>query len=283
MDCDFLGKGINSAPDPFVTLIMLDPKKIKIKFPDKIEIIILEHTDSTNNYFKTYQPSKKMCCCFSEVQTQGRGRLNRTWHSPFGKNIYLSSYYLFQKNMHELSGLSIVIGLAIAKTLRQLGLKDELSVKWPNDLLHNSKKIAGILIDVRIKSDEFTEAVIGIGLNVNMLPDKKFSSPEELDQPWTSISEALGKIILDRNIVASELIKQLYLYIQRFEQKGLNDFLKEWQAIDHLKGKKVTLDVSGNLITGIAEGINEEGHLLLRLENGEVRNFSSGDAFLKKK
>lgn len=262
-------------------LILLDSNKIHIEFIDEIEIIIVESIDSTNNYFKTHLPLKKMSCCFAEIQTQGKGRLNRTWHSPFGKNIYLSCHYKFQKELKKLAGLSLVMSLAVVTVLRELGLAEGVSVKWPNDVLYHGKKIAGILIDMRTESQEYNEVIIGIGLNVNMMSDEKFLSAEPILQLWTSLREALG-VSFDRNYVASVLIQQLYLYIQRFEQKNLMDFLKEWQAVDSLMNKQVTLNFSNMPVTGIASGINSEGHLLLHLQNGEIRAFSSGEAFLMK-
>lgn len=260
-------------------LILLEPNEIKksLSHEHNIELTVLESTDSTNAYFKT-QPkiktiTKTIKCCLSEQQTQGRGRLNRVWHSPFGKNIYLSCYYPFQKDISELAGLSLVVGLSTLAALRSLGLTHDICTKWPNDLLCGNKKMAGILIDIQAESHGVSDVTIGIGLNVNML---------SAEQTWTSLAEETGHL-WDRNHVAAVLLEHLLTYMRRFEQQGFAVFIDEWMASDSLMKKTVTLNHANNFITGEVIGINPQGHLLLRLSDGHVHAFSSGDATLVKK
>lgn len=255
---------------------------------NEVNIIVLKSIDSTNHYFKTedfkkLSAGKKIHCCFSEEQTQGRGRLNRSWHSPFGQNIYLSCYYPLKKSMSELSGLSLVVGLAIVSALKSLGLTHHIRVKWPNDVLCHQKKMAGILIDIMDKHDDFCSVILGIGLNVNMMPEDIDSSPDSITQSWTSLREEFG-IEFDRNHVAAVLLQKVLTYVRDFDQEGLSVFLKEWSAVDFLKGQEVTLQYQNSVsMMGEAMGINSNGHLLLRLPDGNVQAFSSGEASLKKK
>ncbi|MCD8542085.1 MAG: biotin--[acetyl-CoA-carboxylase] ligase [Gammaproteobacteria bacterium] len=264
------------------SLILLDPDYIKDAVSYPVELTVLESVDSTNNFLKTQEKKKHMRCCFAEHQTQGRGRLDRRWHSPFGKNIYFSCNYLFQKDVSELAGLSSTISLAILETLRQLNVADEAMVKWPNDVLYKHKKISGVLIDVQAESHGITSAIIGIGLNVNMTNKDIEKSNAVLTQAWTSLQSETN-ISYDRNLVAVLLIQNLLHYVDRFEHKGFHDFMDEWKACDALANKTIAIEHHGVIIHGEALGINAQGHLLLRKSDGSVHGFSSGDTSMLKK
>lgn len=262
-------------------LILLEADQIKKTLSYEIELTVLESIDSTNNYFKTQPKTPTIKCCLSEQQTQGRGRLNRVWHSPFGKNLYLSCYYPFQKDISELAGLSLVVGLSILATLRTLGIYNGIYTKWPNDVLCRDKKIAGILIDVQAESHGMIDVTIGVGLNVNMLPIDE-EATNDISQAWTSLSEETGTS-WDRNHVAAILLEHLFAYVHRFEQQGFMVFIDEWMSADGLMKKIVTLNYMNNFITGEVVGVNPQGHLLLRLPDESIRSFSSGDVTLVKK
>lgn len=263
-------------------LILLEPDLIKKALPYEIDITVLESIDSTNNFFKTSDKRNTIQCCLAERQTQGRGRLHRTWHSPFGKNLYLSCYYPFQKDISELTGLSLVVSLAVLSTLRTLGFTKDINVKWPNDVLCQEKKIAGILIDIQAESHGASDVTIGIGLNVNMTLDDTPSSVEFINQLWTSLYEEKGTAF-DRNHVAAILLEHLLKYIRCFEQEGFAVFLNEWATVDSLHKKTVTVNYKNELITGEAVGVNQKGYLLLRLADDNVHAFSSGEISLVKK
>ncbi len=264
------------------SLILLEPNRIKKSLTYELELTVLESVDSTNNFLKNQTKKSPIRGCFSEHQTQGRSRLNRTWHSPFGKNLYFSCGYLFQKDVSELAGLSLAVSLSIFNTLQTLGITEEMSVKWPNDVLCHNKKIAGVLIDVQAESHGVTNVIIGIGLNVNMLHSDIKQSDEMINQAWTSLQEE-KKVSYDRNYVAAILVQCLLEYLNRFEQYGFQDFTEEWKQTDALAKKNVTLNYNNHLITGEVLGINPQGHLLLRQNDGTIRAFSSGDASLLKK
>lgn len=212
----------------------------------------------------------------AEQQTSGKGRLNRTWHSPFGKNIYLSCLYPFQKDISELSGLSLVTSLAIIKTLKQW-VKKGLFVKWPNDIICDHKKISGSLIEIQAESHGTCQAIIGIGINVNMMQDD-----QAITQPWTSLQKMLGHPV-DRNELAANLINHLIDYMQQFNQHGFPYFVDEWNETDSLMHQVITIKNVHEKIQGKVAGVNEQGHLLLKLSNGKIRAFSSGDTSVVKK
>lgn len=257
-------------------LILLDKKLIRKQVIHKSVILdIFESIGSTNDYLKNYFSFNKVRVCAVEHQAHGRGRFNRSWHSPFGQNIYLSCLYPFQKDLSELAGLSLVVSLAVIKTLKAYNLPAGLGVKWPNDVTYQAKKLAGCLIDVQAEANGTCSAIIGIGLNVNMLHDEK----NEITQPWTSLRAILGAYV-DRNLLCAALINNIVDYLQQFEKHSLSIFLAEWQQFDALYSRKVVLEINNNKLCGKAKGINEQGHLLIQLENGATQIFSSGDISL---
>ncbi len=260
-------------------LILLDPQKITgLLVNEAVQIEVFEKVESTQYLKKYMQKNKDIQVCIAEMQSLGRGRLNRQWHSPFGQNIYLSLLYPFQKDISELSGLSLVVGLALCHTIETvIGTKEKIGIKWPNDMVIASQKIAGILIEIQAESNGFCQAIIGIGINVNM----QVTDVDKITQAWSSLQQLSGTYV-DRNAVCAELIRQILLYLDRFSSSGLNTFIEEWQQRDVLYKQPVTL-ISGNQEhSGIGHGIDAHGHLCLKMTDGSVQSFSSGDTTLKK-
>lgn len=258
-------------------LTLLDVNKIKKNLHEKINITIFESIASTSNYLQASKDRKSIKLCLAEEQTQGRGRLSREWYGPFGQNIYLSCSFSFQKDVSELAGLSLVTGLAVYETLQSLGVKDHLYVKWPNDVIYANKKLAGILIEIQAETHGMSHAVIGIGINVNMLQDE-----DNISQAWTSVRKVLGEYV-DRNEVCARLINKLITNLRHFAVQGFSAFIDEWDKADGLMNHMITVKNNNQeAITGKMVGINQYGNLLLRLKNGDTRAFSSGDTTIMK-
>lgn len=259
-------------------LILLDAQKIKKHLHDKkIELTILESTSSTNDYLRQQSHKKGIKVCLAEEQTHGRGRLARHWYSPFGRNIYLSCLFPLQKDVSALAGLSLVISLVIKKTLNEFGIQDHLFVKWPNDVLYDGKKLSGCLIDIQAETYGYSKAIIGIGLNVNMLQDD-----HQINQGWLSMQKILGAYV-DRNQLAISLINNLMHYLQCFEQQGFAAFVAEWTQADCLTQHLIRLNNLGQEVEGRVIGVNEQGLLILQLKNGHQQAFSAGDTSILKK
>jgi BirA family biotin operon repressor/biotin-[acetyl-CoA-carboxylase] ligase len=251
---------------------MLEANKIKFYSRQaNLDVEVLQAIDSTNDYIKKYRGSDEIKFCFAEMQTKGKGRLNREWHSPAHKNIYMSCLYPFQKNINELAGLSLVVGLAIVETLKTYGIARQLVTKWPNDVLYAQKKISGTLIEIQ------SQVVIGIGINVNMLDDDV-----QINQAWTSMQKILG-VQIDRNELAARLIDHLMRYLDKFNQHGFSVFVDEWLSVDSLMHQHITLKNVSDEISGEVVGVNEVGQLVLRLADGDVQVFTSGDVSVVKK
>ncbi len=240
----------------------------------EVDVDVFEHITSTNDYFQSQSAEQtgKPQICIAEHQTKGRGRLGRKWIAPFGRNLYFSLSYTFAKDVSELSGLSLVVGIAVAQALASEYSGISLGLKWPNDIYCNSSKLGGVLIEIAAEANGICRAIIGVGLNVNM---KDFAG-NSIEQSWTSLETLLDKAI-DRNLLVARLIDSMLKTLAQFNRAGLQPFLAEWQRYDILQGKQITLHNSGRDITGIARGITPQGHLLLEQAAGNCKSYSSGD------
>lgn len=261
-------------------MIFLSKNKIKIPDNENIHLKIFKTLPSTNQYLRQHlhhfnlknkKNKESIFICLAEQQTKGKGRLDRTWYSPFAQNLYFSCSYSFKKSIHEMSGLSLVVALSVFKTLQRAGIQQHLFVKWPNDIVYECKKISGSLIEI-----QSNDVIIGIGLNVNMLHTHS-NAVSFIEQPWISMREILHREI-DRNEVCSFLIYYLFNHLRQFEQQGLSSFIEDWVQADYLMNKEISLYHLGlsRKIHGQVIGLNDQGHLLLKTDSG-VEVFSSGE------
>ncbi len=254
------GKGYKLAK----AIDLLDQQTIVKSLPSHFShhVEVLNVIDSTNQYVKdrlSELPSGYTC--LAEAQTQGRGRHGRKWVSPYGASLYLSTYWQFAGGYQAINGLSLVMGVAIAKALEGLSI-DGVQLKWPNDVYLHGKKVAGVLIEVEGHLGVECDCIIGIGLNID-LPDMSL----EIDQPWTDLTKGSGQPI-DRNKLASILLGHLYQTISEFELSGLAPYIKDWQRFDLYHDKPINV-ISGQIRKhGVCRGINHQGALLLETEQG---------------
>lgn len=261
-------------------VILLNANTIKKKFdaPDQQFMLeILDTTTSTNDHLKKITPKNQVHFCLAEQQTAGRGRLGRNWHSPFGVNIYLSCSWPFQKDLSQLSGLSLVVGLAVIEALKHFTPNESLKIKWPNDILWNHQKLAGILLEITAESNGFSNAIIGIGININ----SSKQTQDLIDQPWVSLHE-ITKNYFDRNELAAQLIKQLLLFISEFSKNGLEPFLDLWKQHDALINQSIQFKQGKEENSGTVMGIDKQGYLLIKKSDGHIESYSAGDTTLAK-
>lgn len=266
----------------------LNPIEIKkhLTAPEAIGLHVVESISSTNDYFKGKPSDSELEFCFTENQTQGRGRLGRTWHSPAGVNLMFSCRWQIPKNLSvssqvRLNGLSSCISLSLLLALSYLNIPD-LMCKWPNDLFYQDKKLAGILIELYTHEGQIDQAIIGIGLNVNMPENNQLISMSTIEKPWTSLQQILG-VPQDRNMLAAKIIQSLIIYLNRFAGKGWEDFLEEWTEYDYLREREVSIPVAHQeRVTGIAKGVNFAGELLVVTSNNKIETCKSGEVWLHK-
>ena len=200
----------------------------------------------------------------AQCQTAGRGRFNREWISPAG-NMWISVILYPKPDM--LPWLFAICGLAVKNTLEQFGLK--AFIKWPNDVLVNNLKIAGILIE-GTANKKCSKVVCGIGLNVNL----QAKQVKKINQLATSMSEQLGRQV-DVNEVLVAFLKELNaLYINA----DINSIYAKWKEAMGFLGTRVSvLGNDGERINGIATDIDKSGRLLVLDESGRKYAVSNGD------
>lgn len=242
---------------------------------------VLSCTTSTNSSASADLPpdSGYARVWLAEHQTAGRGRRGRPWVSAFGENLHLSLAWRFDLPMSELSGLSLVAGVIVAEALAQLGLGGH-SLKWPNDVLVDGRKLSGILAEVSGEAGGPATVVIGIGVNFRIPPARG----RQIDQPWTDLAQ-VSPVAISRNRLAGVLIDQLIHACRRFANDGLTPFLGRWDAYDRLHGQTICLRRGSESLTGIYRGIAPSGAMLLQQSSGtsehhagEVSLVRAGDA-----
>lgn len=168
--------------------------------------------------------------------------------------------------------LTVAAALSCAYALRsKTGLN--VNIKWPNDLMVSGKKIGGILTELRSGHDKINFAVIGIGINVNFCGE---DFPEELVNIATSVKEVTGKYFSRSEIIA-EVLNELELWYKKLTGDGRFLLLEEWKRLSCTTGRGVRVTLCNEVISGLAEDIDDEGMLVLKLASGERRRISTGD------
>jgi BirA family biotin operon repressor/biotin-[acetyl-CoA-carboxylase] ligase len=233
-------------------------------------IHLFTHLDSTNRW--ALQHGQCAEAYLAEQQTAGRGRRGKVWESPAGVNLYLSLRWCFAKVPACLPVLSLVTGVAVAEALEDCAIRGH-GLKWPNDLYHDGKKLGGILLEAVGSLDQ---VVIGIGLNVNMLPD----AGSRIDQPWTSLQAMEGGLVA-RNPLVIAILNRLLGYLQHFSQLDMAQFQSVWRRWDVLEQRPVRVLSGTEILEGLACGIDSQGQLRLKLNDGSIRNFSSADVSVR--
>lgn len=208
----------------------------------------------------------------AERQSAGRGRRGRQWISPFAENLYYSLVLRVDGGMRQLEGLSLVVGLAVMRTLQGFGLVG-VGLKWPNDLLVGQQKIAGILLELVGDPADVCHVVLGIGINVNMQVN------DQVDQQWTSMRREAG-IMVDRNRLVAQLNQQLQHELARHRRYGFAAFQEEWEQANLWQGRTVSLVAGNNRIDGVVLGVDGQGALRLEVD-GVEKSFSAGELSLR--
>lgn len=259
---------------------LLNCDAIATELPDAIRrrlagLAVHQEIDSTNSaLFRGLADGHAApYVCLAEAQTAGRGRYSRRWHSPYGRNLYLSLLWRFSSGSDSTAGLSLAMGVAVLRTLTTSGLND-VRLKWPNDVMWRGAKLAGILIELRGESHGPCHAVIGVGINIHM----STGSPD-IDQPWTDIATALGRPVA-RNPLAAVLIRCMIEALDQYARQGLTAFMEEWTRHDMLLGKDVSVVSSRGAQTGIARGVDATGALLLE-RGGRLERHLSGEVSVR--
>ena len=243
-------------------------------------LYVYEETDSTNLRIKQLaeEGAPHGTLAVANKQTAGRGRRGRSWESPSGTSIYMSILLKPEFAPQKASMVTIVMAMAIAKAIEKVsGL--EAKIKWPNDIVVNGKKVCGILTEMNAELDYIRYVVIGIGINVNNRSMSDFE--ESIQQNGSSLYIESGKEI-NRAVLVAAAMDAFEKYYSTFEQMGnLSGLLEEYNNCLISMGKEVkVLDPKGEF-TGISEGINAEGELIVKLPEGNVTTIYAGEVSVR--
>lgn len=217
-------------------------------------------------------------CLVAEIQHAGRGRRGRAWQSVVGGSLTASILWRFDTGIAALSGLSLAVGVALLRALRQFGA-DKIQLKWPNDLLWHYRKLAGILIEVQGDVMGPSLAVIGIGINLQLPAAVR----AEIDQSVTDLHEVCATPI-SRNQLLAALLIHLNAVMADFGQSGLLNLRAEWLAAHAYQDKPVrALLANGSDQCGTAVGLSADGALLLQTAGGEQLALNGGEVHLTRR
>jgi BirA family biotin operon repressor/biotin-[acetyl-CoA-carboxylase] ligase len=199
----------------------------------------------------------------ADAQTAGRGRLGRTWASPPGTNIYLSAIVRAPRPVAELAPMTLAIGIGVVDAVRAAGVTSA-ALKWPNDVVVGVKKLAGILCEVAGDGC----VVAGIGVNVNMN-----EMPAEIAERATSLSNERG-VTIDRAAFLETLLHTIEPWIDRFIAGGVPAIATAWEQ---RMAAELMLRVERDGVVGTAIGLDRDGALKLKDENGVIHRIHAGD------
>jgi len=217
-------------------------------------------------------PGSVIAC---ELQSAGRGRRGNQWQSGLGGALTFSLLWRFETGAAGLSGLSLAVGVAVARALDSVGAAG-VQLKWPNDLLHAGRKLGGILIEAHADGPDATDAVIGIGINLR-LPE---TLRDTIAQPVTDVA-SISKALPARNPLLAVVLLELARVLDLFAAQGFAPLRQEWTARHAHQGKAVTLSsVDGGKLAGWAAGVADDGALLVETASG-VERFISGELSLR--
>jgi len=269
------GYRITSAPD------ILRPEDVRRGLRTKIigrEIHLFHKIASTNTLAMEMAANgtPEGAVVIAEMQTGGKGRLGRTWISPQG-NLYLSVVLRPNIPIHKAPLITLTGAVAVASAIRTMcGL--EAGIKWPNDILISGKKVSGLLTEMSAEQDRIRHIVLGIGVDVNM---EMGELPPDVRSLTTTLAAEAGA-----KINRTALLQQVLRDLERWYQKFLNnhaDVLEEWKKLNMTVGNRITVSGAGEDLDGLAQGVDSDGRLIVRLEDGAIRTIAAGDVTIVKK
>jgi BirA family biotin operon repressor/biotin-[acetyl-CoA-carboxylase] ligase len=237
------------------------------------KIIVLDTVTSTmDEAFRLGMencPEGTVVC--AESQSKGRGRLGRVWASPKNKGLYFSFVLRPKLPLNQLAQLTLMSAVALAEAIENISELKPL-IKWPNDILSGSKKLAGILTELRAESDQVKFVVVGIGLNVN-------TSRHQLTTEASSLKVASGHSF-DRVQVFQAILRSLEKWYLKLLRHEFSQVMEEWKKRSATLKKRVRITDPNGIIEGEAINLDDDGALLIRKDNGIIVKKTAGDVFL---
>ncbi|MFT5137975.1 MAG: BirA family biotin operon repressor/biotin-[acetyl-CoA-carboxylase] ligase [Arenicella sp.] len=240
---------------------------------DSIEV--LQSVDSTNSHLLEQQTEiGRARICAAEIQSSGRGRRGNEWLSAPHQNIMLSLSWGFSHWPKSITGLGLAVALVITERLNQ-DFDLDVKIKWPNDLLIDDLKLAGILIDVAGEAGGVCSVVVGLGLNVHQ-PD--WSSSDGA-YAWQDL-HSLG-IQINRNEFIAKLVNDLLGMLSGFELHGFAPLAPIWNQHSSYTGKTISVGNEGDQVVGEMQGVDRNGALIVKDAKGDTHFFSESNVSVR--
>ena len=252
-----------------------------VGYSQRFRITVDEIVESTNTILLNTNKAKNfdqsmIDVVVAELQTKGRGRRGRSWFSGLGDSLTFSLSWQFQQGVNFLAGLSLAVGVAIIRTCALLEIRD-VALKWPNDLLFNTGKLGGVLIELQGEMQGPATAVIGIGINLTLSGKIKHFVDQDVSALYSITQRSI-----DRNKLLALLLIEITAVLEIFATQGFSPFKEEWIGYHAYEAKEVEVLLPAGVIErGIVNGITEDGSLRLRMESG-VKSFHCGEISLRK-
>jgi len=240
------------------------------------KVIYLPQLGSTNDEARRLasEGAPEGTLIITDFQSAGRGRMDRDWIAPRGSSLLMSILFRPALAAHQVQRLTMSCGLSVIGAIeRHTGLRADL--KWPNDLMISGAKVGGILTEIGLEGTGVDYAVVGIGLNVNLDPSQL---PANLAMPATSLSHELGTQVDRLSLLRTLLqtIEERYLALNAGKSPH-----REWAARLATLGKPVTVTAAGSVLEGIAESVDADGALQVRLADGRLDRILAGDVSIR--
>jgi len=255
---------------------LLDADKIRELMSDQplahLDVLeVFSEIESTNSYLLEQpcpQPGR-FRVALAEHQTAGRGRLSRSWYSTPSSGLCMSLSYTFASRPHDFSSLTLAIGASVADRLVGLGVRD-IGLKWPNDIVAGGGKVGGILTEVLPAKNEGVTAVVGIGLNVDFQGAGDLHDISSSFGRATDIASCCDQLP-SRSAIATKLIECSFNAMAQFAADGFAPFIDTWQRFDWLRGQRISIEMTDELVPGVAQGVDVDGTLILETRTGRRR------------
>ncbi len=237
-------------------------------------IISLEEADSTNLQASRLgdEGADDGLVVIADRQSSGKGRMGRQWESPGGVNLYASILLRPPVMPFEAPKLTFLSAVAVCRAIKNCTALQP-TVKWPNDILLNGAKVAGLLNEMSSETDQVHYVVLGIGVNLNMRAEQ---FPDDLRYPATSLAIASGKVV-SRLAFTRSLLQELDAIYQLYLEQGSAPVFTAWTELCDLTGKRVQVDCNNLLIEGTMVGLGDDGALLVRTSAGKIESIYAGD------
>lgn len=267
-----LGYRLVGVPDSLI------PGEVKWKLGSKVlgrEVISYKKVDSTNDiaYGLAERKMKEGTVIIAEEQARGKGRHGRTWISPPKGGIYMSCILRPAMAPNEIPKITLMAAVAVAKAVRAVtGLP--ASIKWPNDILVDGRKVCGILTEMKAEQDRVDFIILGIGVNVN-------TPAKALPKGASSLRAELHGVGKDAPVSRIELAKNILEAIEKYydilKKDGAESIIEEWKGLSAMLGSRIKVVLPGRTFEAHAHDVDRDGALVVRLDSGVLERVSSGD------